>query len=272
MRTLILTQYFDTLRTIGAQSRATTVFLPHSPGGAADLSRQISRGDHGRQPGAALVRKPRAGSVRQRPAHPGSRRLTVLRPIGLAPFRLSICGIGELPEHCAAGVSDVVSILDPEYPKPDAFIQFAPHRRLELRFHDVIEPLADYLMPHSRDVESILDFGRGVPAGAHLLIHCHAGQSRSTASAILLIAQARPELHPAEVFAAVVRHRPRAWPNLRILELGDALLGRNGDIVAAAGPCLSPDDRARAGRWPICSSTAAAAARCRQPTGADSPI
>jgi regulator of protease activity HflC (stomatin/prohibitin superfamily) len=42
MRTLILTQYFDTLRTIGAQSRATTVFLPHSPGGMADISRQIS--------------------------------------------------------------------------------------------------------------------------------------------------------------------------------------------------------------------------------------
>jgi regulator of protease activity HflC (stomatin/prohibitin superfamily) len=42
MKTLILTQYFDTLRAIGAQSRATTVFLPHSPGGAADLSRQIS--------------------------------------------------------------------------------------------------------------------------------------------------------------------------------------------------------------------------------------
>ena len=42
MRTLILTQYFDTLRSIGAQSRASTVFLPHSPGGAADLSRQIA--------------------------------------------------------------------------------------------------------------------------------------------------------------------------------------------------------------------------------------
>jgi regulator of protease activity HflC (stomatin/prohibitin superfamily) len=42
MKTLILTQYFDTLRAIGASSRATTVFLPHSPGGAADLSRQIA--------------------------------------------------------------------------------------------------------------------------------------------------------------------------------------------------------------------------------------
>ncbi|HEV2337161.1 MAG TPA: SPFH domain-containing protein [Stellaceae bacterium] len=42
MRTLILTQYFDTLRAIGAQSRASTVFLPHSPGGLGDLSRQIA--------------------------------------------------------------------------------------------------------------------------------------------------------------------------------------------------------------------------------------
>ena len=29
--------------------------------------------------------------------------------------------------------------------------------------------------------------------------------------------------------------RPRAWPNLLILEFGDALLGRNGEIAAAAG-------------------------------------
>jgi regulator of protease activity HflC (stomatin/prohibitin superfamily) len=42
MRTLVLTQYFDTLRSIGAQSRASTVFLPHSPGGMADLSRQVA--------------------------------------------------------------------------------------------------------------------------------------------------------------------------------------------------------------------------------------
>ena len=28
--------------------------------------------------------------------------------------------------------------------------------------------------------------------------------------------------------------RPLAWPNLRILEFGDALLGRNGELVAAA--------------------------------------
>src|SRR5258707_1541892 len=42
MSTQILTKHFDKLRAIGVQSRASTVFLPHSPGGAADLSRQIA--------------------------------------------------------------------------------------------------------------------------------------------------------------------------------------------------------------------------------------
>jgi predicted protein tyrosine phosphatase len=34
---------------------------------------------------------------------------------------------------------------------------------------------------------------------------------------------------------AIAAIRPRAWPNLLMLEFGDALLDRNGEIVAAAG-------------------------------------
>jgi regulator of protease activity HflC (stomatin/prohibitin superfamily) len=64
MKTLILTQYFDTLRAIGASSRATTVFLPHSPGGAADLSRQISE--------AIMVGNQAPGASPQAPQSGGS--------------------------------------------------------------------------------------------------------------------------------------------------------------------------------------------------------
>jgi regulator of protease activity HflC (stomatin/prohibitin superfamily) len=42
MTTLLMTQYFDTLRTIGIQGHATTVFLPHSPGGMGDIRQQIA--------------------------------------------------------------------------------------------------------------------------------------------------------------------------------------------------------------------------------------
>jgi hypothetical protein len=54
--------------------------------------------------------------------------------------RITICGIGELGEHSAAGVTHVLSILGPNSPEPPDLAAFAPHRRLILRFHDVIEP------------------------------------------------------------------------------------------------------------------------------------
>lgn len=156
-------------------------------------------------------------------------------PIRLAPFRISICGIGELPDYGTSAVTHVVSILDPDAPEPAAFATFPRHKRLELRFNDVIDPHLGYVLPHSRDVESLLEFGRELGPQSHALIHCHAGQSRSTASASLLIAQARPDLAPERIYAGIVRARPRAWPNLKIIELGDTLLGRGGVLVAAVG-------------------------------------
>jgi predicted protein tyrosine phosphatase len=154
------------------------------------------------------------------------------------PFELTVCGIEELAGHCQVGVSHVLSILDPGYPEPPAFGSFGEHRRLELRFHDIIDETAGMLMPQQADVENLLAFGRDLMAeptpAAHLLVHCHAGISRSTASMMLILAQARPDLSAKEIVAQVVRIRPRAWPNLRMIEMGDALLRRNGEMVAAA--------------------------------------
>jgi predicted protein tyrosine phosphatase len=151
-------------------------------------------------------------------------------------FRVTICGIPELDEHRAAGVTHVLSILDPEWPDPPAFAAFAPHRRLALRFHDIIEPTPQRLAPSRADVERLLAFGRelGDPARSHLLVHCHAGVSRSTAAAALILAQMHPDRPAGEALERVAQLRPRAWPNLRILEFGDAILGRKGEIVAAA--------------------------------------
>jgi len=153
-----------------------------------------------------------------------------------AAFRVTICGIPELGEHGAAGVTHVLSILDPEWPDPPVFAGFTPHRRLALRFHDIIEAMPDRLAPTREDVARLLEFGRELnqPAQSHLLVHCHAGVSRSTAAAALILAQAHPDRPAQEALDAVARMRPRAWPNLRILEFGDALLARNGEIVAAA--------------------------------------
>jgi predicted protein tyrosine phosphatase len=155
----------------------------------------------------------------------------------IAPFGIAVCGIEELAGHCETGVSHVLSILDPDWPVPEAFGAFGEHAKLELRFHDVIEPFPGIEPPRVEHVARLLEFGRDLIAeprpGAHLLVHCHAGVSRSTASMALILAQALPRVPGEAVLAEVLRIRPQAWPNLRILEIGDALLSRGGALVAA---------------------------------------
>ena len=155
----------------------------------------------------------------------------------MAPFGISICGLEELAGHCEAGVSHVLSILDPAWPVPEAFGRFGEHARLELRFHDVIEEVPGMVAPNEEHVARLLAFGRDLaaepPGAARLLVHCHMGVSRSTASAALVLAQALRGRPGGEVFRAILRVRPRAWPNLRMVEIGDAMLGRDGELVAA---------------------------------------
>ena len=153
------------------------------------------------------------------------------------PFRVTVCGIEELQGHCEAQVTHVLSILDPEYPVPEAFGTYGEHERLELRFHDVIDEGAGWDPPREEHVQRILQLGRHVvaePGTGHLLVHCHAGVSRSTAALTMILAQANPSRPAAEAMAAVAAIRPQAWPNLRMIEMADRLLNRSGDLIAAA--------------------------------------
>ena len=151
-------------------------------------------------------------------------------------FRITVCGIAELAGHGAAGVTHVLSLLDPGFPDPDAFGAFGEHERLDLRFHDITEAQPEMKLVQREDVAALLRFGRDLARipEAHLLVHCHMGISRSTAAMALILAQARPDRPAREAFAEVRRIRPRLWPNLHLIELGDALLGRKGELVAAA--------------------------------------
>jgi predicted protein tyrosine phosphatase len=153
---------------------------------------------------------------------------------GIADFDLTICGLDELHDHSAAPVTHVLSILDPEAPVPPAFERYASVRRhWVLRFHDVSGPIGDARVPEEADVEQILAFAAELQEGtpnAHLLVHCHAGVSRSTAAAAILLAQRNPGRED-EAFRYVARVRPCAWPNRRMVEIADRLLRCEGRLI-----------------------------------------
>jgi predicted protein tyrosine phosphatase len=147
---------------------------------------------------------------------------------------LTICGLDELDDHSANDVSHVLSILDPEWPEPAAFQTFDPHLRATLYFHDAIEPGPKIVLPQKADIETILAFGRDVGDDLrHLLIHCHAGISRSTAAMTMILAQAFPNEDENAIVDRLTRIRPQAWPNSRMIAFADDVLGRGGRLSAA---------------------------------------
>jgi predicted protein tyrosine phosphatase len=180
------------------------------------------------------------------------------------PFKITVCGFEELTRRGEAAVSHVLSIVDPGLPVPDEFGSVTERRRLELRFHDVIEDMPRCQPPALEHVNRLLALGRDLAAARladlHLLIHCHAGVSRSPAALTLLIAQARPSLGALPLASVVLRIRPCAWPNLRIIELGDRILNRRGELVDAASEIY----RRRLERRPELAGLLVASGRVRE--------
>jgi predicted protein tyrosine phosphatase len=162
-----------------------------------------------------------------------------LRAMNLVPISLlTICGLEELSEHGSRGVTHVLSILDPDYPEPEALRAFDRPNRVMLRFHDAIEAAPGLVMPSKHHVETVLDFGRKLAESAqqpegHLLVHCHVGVSRSTAAMACLLTQAHSHEDEDRIFARLLELRPKAWPNSRMIGFADAILGRGNRLNTA---------------------------------------
>jgi predicted protein tyrosine phosphatase len=166
----------------------------------------------------------------------------------LVPFDVTICGIPDLDKFRDAKVTHVLSIIDPQEPEPGSFRFYPSHERLTLRFDDVVSAYPGFQAPERGDVKKLLDFGQSLQSSGqdgHLLVHCHAGVSRSTAATAILLTQHNPG-REREGFLALLDLRPHAWPNTRMVEFADELLDRKGAMLAA----LQDYRRALLGRKP----------------------
>lgn len=152
------------------------------------------------------------------------------------PFRLAICGVGELPMQ-AFSPTHIVSITDPD----DEPLEFSdPTTVLRLAFFDVHAMsgmVARSLSARDRDgypsidhAEAILDFGRRLRSDSRVLVHCWAGVSRSTAAAFILVAQTMPG-EEQEAYNLIKAIRPQAQPNRLLVRHGDRLLGAEKRMV-----------------------------------------
>lgn len=138
-------------------------------------------------------------------------------------FKLTISGIGEAKyrQHLH---TKIIGIVDPNTTP----IQTNKLYHVE-RFHDISMDYKKYTAPKIENIQNILNFSKDFTNDDNVLIHCHAGISRSTAIAVLVCIQHGMSIE--ESFDHVYSIRDCMSPNILIIKYGDEILGLNGQLI-----------------------------------------
>ena len=150
-------------------------------------------------------------------------------------INLTICGVGELPEHMGKPWTHVVSIWEKrfaqDHERHDIVRRVAPGARHHFAFFEDTTDRAHPDAPRLADIEKILEFTSTFPAGAEVLVHCLAGISRSPAIAYAIVCQ---HSNPGQERAGIkyIRSiRPFIMPNQLIVEWAEHILERKGRMA-----------------------------------------
>jgi predicted protein tyrosine phosphatase len=159
--------------------------------------------------------------------------------VGMAPTipDLIITSLAEAPRVLLSksrgpAVSCIVSIGDPGEKVPAGYSRV--RHRLRLEISDIADHDEAGVLPALRDIQRLLAFSSTIATvGGTTLIHCQAGISRSTACAYSVLCQLMGPGAEDQALELVLRIRPSAFPNRRIVALSDELLGRHGTMTEA---------------------------------------
>ena len=146
---------------------------------------------------------------------------------------IHVCPITSVEKTVAAsGASHLVTLLaaGTGFVRPAAI---EPQRHLCLWMNDIAEMQAGLVAPGRGHVERLIAFGKAWDRKRPLAVNCFAGISRSTAAAYILAAALAPQRDEAELAWTLRRLSPSATPNPRLIKHADAILARQGRMIAA---------------------------------------
>jgi predicted protein tyrosine phosphatase len=111
---------------------------------------------------------------------------------------------------------------------------------LRLIMNDIDRPAEGLIAPEAAHILQLLDFLKEWDQVSPLLIHCHAGISRSPAAAFIALCLLRPEIPEAELARRLRAASSAAKPNRLLVRLADEVLGREGRMIAACAALTVP--------------------------------
>ena len=146
---------------------------------------------------------------------------------------LHVCSLSRLHETVVAtGASHLVTLINVGTPV-ERPASIAAERHLYLGMSDIVAPMDQHVLPGEAHIRELLRFVQEWDRQAPLVIHCWAGISRSTAAAYIAACALGPARDEEAIAIALRLASPSATPNAKLVSLADAVLGRNGRMVAA---------------------------------------
>jgi predicted protein tyrosine phosphatase len=139
------------------------------------------------------------------------------------------------PDRCAE-ISYLVSIGDATDPLPEGYEN--AKRKLRLLMADVVTEEG----ATEEDVRRIIQLAEQLRSETGtLLIHCEAGVSRSTATALIMYACWLGRGREDEAMQRLMAQRPFAIPNRRMVALADRYLALDGRLLRARDQLFTQD-------------------------------
>ena len=145
---------------------------------------------------------------------------------------IQICSLGAAREIDHSTYDGVITIEDSLVDDP-LRIDESDCPQLVLCFDDIATPKDEWVLPKKRHIHSALQFADELE-GTSLLIHCHAGISRSSAIALAIIAKGLGPGKEKQAFKELERVNPNCAPNALLVWFTDEILDRGGALYKMA--------------------------------------
>ena len=143
-------------------------------------------------------------------------------------FPIHICSLAAVKEMDTSIYDGIITIEDSNIENPFR-VRSDETQQLILKFDDISTPIDDLIVPQDIHIERALKFAQLIDDGS-LLIHCHAGISRSSAIALAIIAEKLGKGNEEEAVKTLEFINPNCRPNKLLVKMTDEILERNGKL------------------------------------------
>ena len=146
--------------------------------------------------------------------------------------KIIICGLADI-QNCVDKYNPdkMLSIINKNF-SPETPQGMDKSRHIKMLIDDISEPRDGFILPEKHHAQELLDFTNDWDISKPLLVHCHMGISRSTATSLGVAAKYDPE-NIETIIEKLKEIAPHASPNKIMTQYYDEILGLNSRLFSS---------------------------------------